>query len=106
MPQVIFNFARDLKFSRFTIDVLLQRISQFHAPRHRAAHECESFIGQTQERVTACDRLHNELCQQFYRARSWDSGSIESISARFEELHRWIADSIASLNSFEKGKAS
>ena len=106
MPLVIFNFARDLKFSRFTIDVLIQRISQFRPPQHRAPQECESFIDLTQKRVTACDRLHEELSQQFYRSRSWDSGSIESISLRFEELHRRIADSIASLNSFERKTAS
>ena len=106
MPLVIFNFARDLKFSRFTIDVLMQRIAEFHPPRHRAPQEYESFIGPTREKVSACDQLHQELSQQFHRVRSWDPGSVASISARFEEFHRRLADAIASLNALVREKVS
>jgi len=33
MPIVLFDFARNLKITRFTIDVLMQRLEQPESPR-------------------------------------------------------------------------
>jgi hypothetical protein len=103
MPSLLFGFARNLKISRFTIDVLMQRLTHLQSPRER---EAEQLVGQTMKSVVACDELHNELREQFRSIRPLDVGAIASFNARFEELHRRISDSIARLNSFEYGTAS
>ena len=99
----VFNFARNFKISRFTIDVLMQRLSHLNPRRHSASDECARLVGQTHESVTACDQLLNDLCAQFYRAQSVDAdvGVIASLNAGFDELRRKISESIARLNSFE-----
>jgi hypothetical protein len=101
MPIELFDFARDLKISRFTIDVLMQRLTHLNPRRVRAPDECERFVGQTHESVTACDQLLSELRDRFYGIQSVDVGAIASLSSGFEELHRKITESIARLNSFE-----
>jgi hypothetical protein len=103
MPPLLFGFARNLKISRFTIDVLMQRLTHLQSPGER---EVEQLVGQTLESVVACDRLHNELREQFRGIQALDVGAIASFNARFEELHRRIGDSIARLNAFEYGTAS
>jgi hypothetical protein len=101
MPIEMFDFARNLKISRFTIDVLMQRLTHLKPRRVRAPDECERFVGQTHESVTACDQLLSELRDRFHSIQSVDVGAIASLSSGFEELQRKIIESIARLNSFE-----
>jgi hypothetical protein len=105
MPTLLFQFARKLKISRFTIDVLMERLSNLHPPRQRAADEWEGFVGRTYESLKACDRLHSELGQQLNVVQSRNAGDFPSLIDRFEDLHRRISESIATLNSFENGTA-
>jgi hypothetical protein len=105
MPIVLFNFARNLKITRFTIDVLTQRLEQLEWPGDGTSEECARFVGLTHESVAACDQLHDALRNKFSGAKSLDSGAIAFLSAGFVELHRKIAESIARLNSFENGTA-
>jgi hypothetical protein len=103
MPIVLFDFARNLKITRFTIDVLVQRLEQLESLRDGTSEECARFVGLTHESVAACDQLHDALRAKFSDLQSLDSGEIAFLSAGFVELHRKIADSIARLNSFEYG---
>jgi len=103
MPVVLFDFARNLKITRFTIDVLTQRLEQFESLRDDTSEECAWFVGLTHESVAACDRLHEVLRAKFSGVRSLDSAAIAFLNAGFAELHRKIAESIARLNSFEYG---
>ena len=102
MPIVLFDFARNLKITRFTIDVLTQRLEQLESPRD-GSEECARFVGLTHESVAACDQLHDTLRAKFSGAQSLDSGAIAFLNAGFVVLHRKIAESIARLNSFEYG---
>jgi hypothetical protein len=110
MPIVLFDFARNLKITRFTIDVLTQRLEQLESPRDGTREECARFVGLTHESVAACDQLHDVLRakfsgMRFSGMRPLDSGAIAFLEAGFAELHRKIAESIARLNSFEYGSA-
>ena len=105
MATLLFQFARKLKISRFTIDVLMERLGNLHPPRLRAADEWEGFVGRTYESLKACDRLHSELGQQLNVVQSRNAGDFPSLVDRFEDLHRRISESIATLNSFENGTA-
>ena len=105
MPIVLFEFARNLKITRFTIDVLTQRLEQLESPRDGTSEESARFVGLTHESVAACDQLHDALHARFSGAQSLDSGAIAFLSAGFMELHRKIAESIARLNSLEYGTA-
>jgi hypothetical protein len=105
MPIVLFDFARNLKITRFTIDVLTQRLEQLESPRDGTSEECARFVGLTHESVAACDRLHDVLRAKFSGVQSLDSGAIAFLNAGFAELQRKIAESIARLNSFEYGTA-
>jgi hypothetical protein len=101
MSTVIFNFARNFKISRFTIDVLMQRLSDLKPPRHRAPEECDRFVGGAHQIVAACDQLHGQLRDQFQRIHAFDVATIASLSAGLDELHRKITESIRSVNAFE-----
>jgi hypothetical protein len=105
MPTLLFQFSRELKISRFTIDVLMERLTNLRPPRQRAAEEWEGFVGRTYESLKACDQLHSELGEQFDVVQAHDSGDFPSLMDRLEDLHRRISESIATLNSFEKGTA-
>jgi len=105
MPIVLFNFARNLKITRFTIDVLTQRLEHLEPPRDRTSEEWSRFAGLTHESVAACDQLHDALRGKFSGMQSLDTGSIAFLNAGFAELHRKIAESIARLNAFEYGTA-
>jgi hypothetical protein len=105
MPTILFQFSRKLKMSRFTIDVLMERLTNLSPPRQRAAEEWEGFVGRTYESLKACDRLHNELGEQFDVVRARAAGDFPSLVDRFEDLHRRISESIATLNSVENGTA-
>jgi hypothetical protein len=105
MPIVLFDFARNLKITRFTIDVLTQRLEQLESPRDGTSEECARFVCLTHESVAACDQLHDALRAKFSGAQSLDSGAIAFLSAGLAELHRKIAESIARLNSFDHGTA-
>ena len=100
MSTLLFHFARNLKFSRFTIDVLMQRLDQLK-PRRPA--EYERLLAKTNEAVRDCDHLHKDLCDRFCGVQSFDAGSIASLIAAFDDLHRRIAESIANCNVFEFG---
>lgn len=97
----VFNFARNFKISRFTIDVLVQRLSHVTPRRLGASDECARVVGQTHASVTACDQLLNDLCAQFYRAQSIDGGTMAALNAGFDELRGKIGEIVARLNSFE-----
>jgi len=105
MPIVLFNFARNLKITRFTIDVLTQRLEHLESPRDGTSEEWSRFVGLTHESVGTCDQLHDALRGMFSGMQSLDTGSITFLNAGFAELHRKIAESIARLNSFEYGTA-
>jgi hypothetical protein len=105
MPIEMFDIARKFKINRFTIDVLMQRLTHLNPRSVSAPDECERFVGQTQESVTACDQLLSELRDRFQGIRSLDVGAIASLSSGFEELHSKITESIARLNSFEYSSA-
>jgi hypothetical protein len=105
MPIVLFDFARNLKITRFTIDVLTQRLEQLESPRDGTSEECARFLRLTHESVTACDQLHDALRTKFSGVKSLDPDAIAFLDAGFVELHRKIAESIARLNSFEYGTA-
>jgi len=100
VSTVLFHFARNLKISRFTIDVLMQRLDQLK-PRRPEGYEL--LLGKTTAGVEDCDHLHQDLCDRFSGVQSFDSGAIASLSAAFEELHRRITESIANCNVFEFG---
>ena len=103
MSTILFQFSRKLKISRFTIDVLMERLTNLRPPRQRVADEWEGFVGRTYESLKACDQLHSELGEQFDVARN--AGDFPSLIDRFEDLHRRISESIATLNSVENGTA-
>jgi hypothetical protein len=105
MPIVLFDFARNLKVTRFTIDVLTQRLVQLESPRDGTSEECARFIDLTHESVVACDQLHDVLRAKYSGVQSLDSGAIAFLNAGFVELHRKIDESMARLNSFEYGTA-
>jgi hypothetical protein len=104
MPIVLLDFASNLKITRFTIDVLTQRLDRLEPPRDVTSEECARFVGLTHESVAACDQLHDALRAKFSGVPSLDSGAIALLNAGFVELHRKIAESIALLNSFEYGR--
>jgi hypothetical protein len=105
MPIVLFDIARNLKITRFTIDVLMQRLEHLESPRDDTSEEWLRFVGLTHGSVAACDQLHDALRGKFSGMQSLDAGSIAFLNAGFAELHRKIAESIARLNSFEYGAA-
>jgi hypothetical protein len=104
MSTILFQFSRKLKISRFTIDVLMERLTNLRPPRQRADDEWEGFVGRTYESLKACDQLHNELGEQFDVVQARNAG-FPSLIDRFEDLHRRISESIATLNSVENGTA-
>jgi hypothetical protein len=106
LPIVRFDFSRNLKITRFTIDVLTQRLEQLQSPRDGTSEECVRFVGLTHESVAACDQLHDALRAKVSGVQSLDSGAIAFLNAGFVDLHRKSAESIARLNSFEYGTAS
>jgi hypothetical protein len=103
MPAMLFQFARKLKISRFTIDVLTERLSNLRSTCRSATEEWERFVGRTGESLEACDRLHSELGEQLDVVQVRNTGDIPSMLARFDDLHRRISESIATLNSAEYG---
>jgi hypothetical protein len=105
MPIVLFDIARNLKITRFTIDVLTQRLEHLESPGDGTSEEWLRFVGLTHGSVAACDQIHDVLRGKFSGMRSLDTDSIAFLNAGFAELHRKIAESIARLNSFEYGAA-
>jgi hypothetical protein len=103
MPIVLFDIARNLKITRFTIDVLTQRLEHLESPGDGTSEEWLRFVGLTHGSVAACDQLHDALRDKFFGMQLLDAGSIAFLNAGFAELHRKIAESIARLNSFEYG---
>jgi hypothetical protein len=88
MPIDLFDLARNLKITRFTIDVLTQRLERLELPRDSTSDECTRFVGLTHESVAACDQLHDALHEKFSGVQSLDSGAIAFLNAGFLELHR------------------
>ena len=105
MPIVLFDLARNLKITRFTIDVLTQRLEQLESPRDGTSEECARFVGLTHESVAACDQLHDALRAEFSGAQSLDAATLAFVNAGFAALHHKIAGSISCLNSLEYGTA-
>jgi hypothetical protein len=103
MPTEPFNLVRDMNISRFTIDVLMRRLDQLKPRRHCGPEEYERLLGKTNAGVADCDHLLNDLRDRFCGAKSFDAGSIASVSAAFEELHRRIAESITNCDVLEFG---
>ena len=100
MSTALIHFARNLKFSRFTIDVLIQRLEQL-TPRRSVGYE--RLLRETNADVQDCDHMHKDLCDRFRGLQSIDARSIASLIAAFEELNRRIIGSIANCNFFEFG---
>ena len=88
MSIVVFNCARNFKITRFTIDVLTQRLEQLESRRNGASEQWSRFAGLAQESVAACDQLHDALRGKFSGLQSLDTGSIAFLNAGFLELHR------------------
>ena len=105
MTTILFQFSRKLRISRFTIDVLMERLTNLSPPLKQAADEWAGFIGRTYESLKACERLHNELGEEFGVVQARDTEDFPSLVDRFEDLHRRISESIATLNTFENGAA-
>lgn len=103
MAIVSFNMLRDLKFTRFTIDVLLQRIAQLVPPHNRGRAECERFVGDSRAAVATCDRLHDEISDRVHGIQPPDASALMSLRARLQELHRKIAAEITRFDLFEHG---
>lgn len=99
----LFQFNRNLKLSRFTVDVLMQRLTHLKSERHCAPDECLRSIDQANASVTACDQLQNELHQRLNSGRPIDLGTMASMVAMLREMRRNVTESIARLNSFEYG---
>jgi hypothetical protein len=87
MPIVLLNFARNLKITRFTIDVLTQRLEHLESPRDGTSEEWSRFVCLTHESVAACDQLYDALRGKFSGMQSLDTGSIAFLNAGFAELH-------------------
>jgi hypothetical protein len=105
MPIVLFNLVRNLKITRFTIDVLTQRLEHLETTHDGTSEEWSRFVRLTREGIAACDELHHALRAEFSGLQSPDTGAIAFLNAGFAELHRKITGSIARLNSFEYGTA-
>jgi hypothetical protein len=105
MPIVLFDIARNLKITRFTIDVLTRRLEHLESPGDGANEAWLRFVGLTHGSIAACDQLHDALRGKFSGMQTLDTSSIAFLNAGFSELHRKIAESIARLNSFEYGAA-
>jgi hypothetical protein len=103
MTTILFQFSRKLKLSRFTIDVLTERLRNLRPPLLRAVDEWDRFVGRTYESLRACDQLYTELGEQLHVVETRDGGEFPTLIGRFEDLHRRIAESISTLNSFENG---
>jgi hypothetical protein len=99
MSSVLFHFARNLKISRFTIDVLMQRLDQLK-PRPEGYG---GLLGKMTQSLRDCDHLYNEICDRFCGVQSFEAGSIAPLMTAFEELDRRIKNAIASCNVFEFG---
>jgi hypothetical protein len=98
MSMVLFHLARNLKFSRFTIDVLILRLEQL---KPRCPEKFEQILLETKQDVQNCDHVHKDLCDRFCGAQSFDARSIAALIAAFEALNRRIMDSVARCNVFE-----
>jgi hypothetical protein len=105
MTTILFQYSRKLRISRFTIDVLMERLTNLRPQRKQAADEWAGFVGRTYESLQTCERLHNELGEEFGVVQACDADDFTSLADRFEDLHRRISESIATLNSFENGAA-
>jgi hypothetical protein len=98
-----FNFVRNVQVSRFTIDVLIQRLNQLKPRRHCGPEEYERLLGKTYAGVACCNYLLKDFRERFCEVHSFDAGSIASASAAFEDLQRRIAESITNCNILEFG---
>ncbi|MGO9932196.1 MAG: hypothetical protein ACLPV8_10340 [Steroidobacteraceae bacterium] len=105
MPIALFNFARALKISRFTIDILAQRLDQLKSQPYRSGEESERFVDLTHESVVCCEQLHHLLRARVAGLQLLDDCTAVGLITDFEELDRKISESLARLNWFEYGKA-
>src|SRR5258708_8793963 len=87
MSTLLFQFSRKLKISRFTIDVLMERLTNLRPPRQRADDEWEGIVGRTYESLKACDQMHNEVGEQFDVVQARNPGDFPSLIDRVEDLH-------------------
>jgi hypothetical protein len=83
MPIVLFDFARNLQITCFTIDVLTQRLEQLESPRDGTSEESARFVGLTHESVAACAQLHAALGAKFSGVQSLDTGAIAFLNAGY-----------------------
>jgi len=98
MSTHLFHLARNLKFSRFTIDVLTERLEQLNS---RCPEEYGPVLMETKLGVQHCEHLHDELRDRLCGAQALDSSSIACLVSAFEELNRRIMDLIAQCNAFD-----
>ena len=94
--------ARKLKISRFTIDVLLQRLAHLTESPDAAFGACEDLVHQIQARVADCDQWHDTLCSRFI-AISWrELDAMEALNADFIELQCKITILLTCVNRLEQ----
>jgi hypothetical protein len=101
MAIVLVNLTKNLKFARFTIDVLKERLAQLTPPCNRGAEECERFIGETHAGVDTCDKLHEEIRERAF-CGPLDLKSMAWLGARFEELRSRITAEVTRFDLFER----
>lgn len=97
MATHIFHLTRKLKFSRFTIEVLSQRLEQLNS---LCPEEYGPVLSAAKRGVQHCEHLHDELRGQLCGAQSLDAVSIASLLAAFDELNRGVKDLLAQCNEF------
>ena len=105
MPIALFNFARALKISRFTIDILARRLDRLKSQPCRSEDESERFLDLTHENVACYEQLHHRLRTRLSGLQLLDDCTVVCLIAEIEELDRNISESLARLNWFEYGKA-
>jgi hypothetical protein len=98
MSTHLFHLARNLKFSRFTIDVLTQRLEQLNS---LCPEEYEPVLTEAKRGVQHCEHLHDELRDRLSGAQPLDAGSIASLLAAFDELNRGVKELLAQCNAFD-----
>jgi hypothetical protein len=103
MPVTAFRLARDLRLSRFTLDVLTQRLRNLRLQGNGRAPAHEQFADWVRGHLFACEDLYTELRRQLGSFQSLEGYALAAFFVRNEDLRRRITESIGRLNSFEYG---
>ncbi|MDP9066297.1 MAG: hypothetical protein M3O06_10580 [Pseudomonadota bacterium] len=99
--MVLFNFTKKLKITRFTLDVLMQRVINLKPARRKADEAAKRLLDQSSESIDACERMHDSLRKRLFPVESLDGYAIASLGADFDELDRKISELVRQLSSLE-----